>query len=231
LPARNGHHYSGAALPPSTVDTDSTHAPSASDAAAEGNSRLTSVTGIVLLVMFAVEGFTLLDVSGLITLHIVLGALLVGPVLLKIASTGYRFARYYSGAPAYVRKGPPHVILRVLGPVVIITSLAVIGTGIALGVASDSGPWGFLHRASFILWFGAMAIHVLGHLLEVWRAGTADFRHRTTRSKAPHRGARFALVGLALIAGVGTAAVVLPASSAWTHNHDRYAGKELHEHE
>jgi hypothetical protein len=227
----NGQYYSGAALPPSSIDTNSTNGLCRSDAGTEGNSRLTSFTGIVLLVMLAVEGFTLLDVSGLITLHIVLGALLVGPVLLKIVSTGYRFARYYAGAPAYVRKGPPHLVLRVLGPVVIVTSLAVIGTGIALGVASDSGPWGFLHRASFVVWFGAMAIHVLGHLLEVLRDGTADFRQRTTRPEAPHRGARFALVGLALIAGVGTAAVVLPASSAWTHNHDRYVGKELHEHE
>jgi hypothetical protein len=24
-------------------------------------------------------------------------------------STGYRFARYYSGNPPYVRKGPPHL--------------------------------------------------------------------------------------------------------------------------
>jgi hypothetical protein len=60
-----------------------------------------------------------------------LGVLLIGPVLLKIASTGYRFVRYYTGSEGYVRKGPPAPIPRVLGPVVILTSLAVLGTGVA----------------------------------------------------------------------------------------------------
>lgn len=199
----------------------------AADAAVEGNSRLTSLTGIVLLVMFAVEGFTLLDVSGLITLHIVLGALLIGPVALKIASTGYRFIRYYTGATAYVRKGPPHPVLRVLGPVVILTSLAVIGTGIALGVSPDGGPWGFLHRASFVVWFAVMVIHVLGHLVEVARHGTADLRRNAAGVVVAGRRVRFALVVIAVLAGIGAAAAVLPASSAWTHDNGRQAG-ELH---
>ena len=199
------------------------------EAAVEGNSRLTSITGIVLLLLFAAEGVTLLDVRGLITVHIVLGALLVGPVALKVASTGYRFVRYYTGAPAYVRKGPPHPILRVLGPLVIITSLAVIGTGIALGTAPDSGNWGFLHRASFVVWLVVMTVHVLGHLLEVFRHGSADLRRRSAGLAVRGRPGRFALVVLALLVGVGTAAVVLPASSAWTHGESRYVGGEDHQ--
>jgi hypothetical protein len=87
----------------------------------EGNARLTSATGLVLLVLLAVEGYTILDVRGLITLHIFLGILLVGPVLLKIASTTHRFARYYLGAAEYVRKGPPHIVLRVIGPLVTVS--------------------------------------------------------------------------------------------------------------
>ncbi len=87
------------------------------DAGVEGNARLTSVVGMSLLAMLAVEGYTVLDVRGMITLHIFLGIMLVGPILLKTATTMYRFVRYYQGKPAYVRKGPPHIVLRVLGPV------------------------------------------------------------------------------------------------------------------
>ena len=36
-----------------------------------------------------------------------LGVLLIGPVALKLASTGYRFVRYYTSEPRYRRKGPP----------------------------------------------------------------------------------------------------------------------------
>ena len=60
---------------------------------AEGNERLTGLTGAVLLIGFAVEGVTILALHRLLTLHIFLGMLLIGPVALKVGSTCYRFAR------------------------------------------------------------------------------------------------------------------------------------------
>ena len=74
---------------------------------ADGNERLTAATGAVLLVLFAAEGFTILSIHQLITVHFFLGMLLIGPVLLKAATVCYRFVRYYTGAPEYRRKGPP----------------------------------------------------------------------------------------------------------------------------
>ena len=73
----------------------------------QGNEQLTALTGTVLLAGFALEGLTLLALGRLLTLHMFLGVLLIGPVLLKIGSTGYRFVRYYTGSEGYVRKGPP----------------------------------------------------------------------------------------------------------------------------
>ena len=132
-----------------------------------GNERLTALTGVVLLIGFAIEGMTLLALHGLLTLHFFLGMLLIGPVLLKIGSTGYRFVRYYTGAAPYVHKGPPVPLMRLLGPFVVVTSLAVLGSGVLLGIAGpDRGPWLFLHKASFVLWFGCMSLHVLWY---VWR--------------------------------------------------------------
>ena len=70
------------------------------------------MTGAVLLVLLAVEGFTILRVGRLLTLHFFLGMLLLGPVTLKAGSVIYRFARYYSGSAPYRRKGPPAPLLR-----------------------------------------------------------------------------------------------------------------------
>jgi hypothetical protein len=44
------------------------------------------MTGAVLLVLLAVEGFTILRVGRLLTLHVFLGMLLLGPVALKAGS-------------------------------------------------------------------------------------------------------------------------------------------------
>ncbi len=134
---------------------------------AEGNERLTAAAGAVLLVLFAAEGVTILSIHRLITLHFFLGMLLLGPVALKTGSVIYRFARYYAGSPGYRRQGPPVPLLRLLGPLVLVTSVGVLGTGVALAFArSAAGPWLFLHKAFFVVWFGVMTVHVLAY---VWR--------------------------------------------------------------
>ena len=97
-----------------------------------GNERLTAMTGAVLLVLFIAECLTLLNLGNLLTLHVFLGMLLLGPVSLKIGSTLWRFTRYYTGSAAYVRKGPPAPLQRVTGPFVILTTVAVLGSGIML---------------------------------------------------------------------------------------------------
>ena len=52
------------------------------------------------------------------------GLLLIPPVVLKLASTGYRFVRYYAGARAYREKGPPPLPLRLLAPVLVASALS-----------------------------------------------------------------------------------------------------------
>src|SRR5580692_8444885 len=98
----------------------------------DGNERLTALVGVILLILFAVLGVTIIRIGQLLWLHLFLGVLLVGPVALKLASTGYRFTRYYTGSRAYRRKGPPAAALRALGPFVILTTLAVFFTGLLL---------------------------------------------------------------------------------------------------
>ncbi len=75
------------------------------------------MTGAVLLVLFIAECLTLLNLGNMLTLHVFLGFLLLGPVSLKIASTLWRFTRYYTGSVPYVKKGPraPLVIATIRG--------------------------------------------------------------------------------------------------------------------
>jgi hypothetical protein len=185
-------------------------------AGAEGNERLTALTGAVLLAGFAAEGVTLLSLSGLLTLHFFLGMLLIGPVALKICSTCYRFARYYAGAGPYVRRGPPAPLLRALGPLVIITSAAVLGTGVMLAVTGPrSGPWLLLHKASFILWFGVMTVHVLAYAWRVPRILLGTDGHGPARVRVPGGAARWLLVAASAGGGLLIALLTLHLVTPW----------------
>ena len=146
---------------------------------AEGNERLTALTGTVLLVLLAAEGVTILSVGRLLTPHFFIGMMLLGPVALKAGSTVYRFVRYYAGSAPYRRKGPPAPLLRLLGPLVIASTAGVFGSGVALAFAGPgNGPWLFLHKASFAVWFCVMTAHVLAYLPRLPRLLTAEIRGR-----------------------------------------------------
>jgi hypothetical protein len=182
----------------------------------EANARLTGMTAAVLFVLLAIEGLTILRVRALLNVHVFVGMLLVPPVLLKIASTTWRFARYYLGDPAYRRKGPPPLLLRMLGPVVIVLTVTVLASGVALLLAPVSLRAGLLlvHKASFIVWLAAMAVHVLGHLLDTARLAPRDWARRTRRQV---RGAtaRQWVVASTIGAGLVLGAVMLPKVAPW----------------
>src|SRR5438105_9963339 len=97
------------------------------DAAAQatviGNERLTALASAALLVLILAELVTLANLRALLSPHIFVGVLLASPLVVKLGSTGYRFLRYYTGSPAFVRKGPPGPGQRLLAPVLVATTL------------------------------------------------------------------------------------------------------------
>src|ERR1700726_2328301 len=104
-----------------------------------GNEQLTAMVAAVLILLLAVEGATLLQIRSLLTVHAFVGMLLIPVVALKIASTGWRMLRYYRHGEEYVRRGPPHVVLRMLvSPVIVLSTLVVFGTGVALLVLGQT---------------------------------------------------------------------------------------------
>ena len=182
-----------------------------------GNARLTGGIAAALLVLFAAEGATIPFIGSLVGPHIFIGMLLIPPVLLKLGSTGYRFARYYSGSSTYVKKGPPHIVLRALAPGVVLTTLALFGTGVALLIGGPpSDTLVFAHKLSFIAWVSLMTLHVLGHVLAVPALAIADWRRSGPReARLAGAGGRTTALGIALLAGLALAVLTLSAASQW----------------
>lgn len=182
-----------------------------------GNARLTGGAAAMLLVLLAIEGATIPLIGSLLGPHIFIGMLLIPPVLLKLGSTGYRFARYYSGNPSYLRKGPPAPLMRLLAPGVVLTTLALFGTGVALLVEGPhTGSLTFLHRASFIAWFALMAVHVLGHVLHIPPLALPDWRRSGGREAAlAGSGLRVTLLATSMLAGLALALATISLAGPW----------------
>jgi hypothetical protein len=188
-----------------------------------GNARLTAWTGAMLLVLLAVEGVTVLDIHGLITWHIAVGIVLIPPVLLKTASTGWRILRYYTGSRPYRQAGPPPMPLRVLGPLVVVATLAVLASGtvlIVIGPAASRRPLlgtagraldaVMIHKATFLVWLAVTALHVLGRLVPALRL-TLPSRALTVPGGFWRGGA----ILLTMAAAVVAAVLVLAAVGPW----------------
>jgi len=188
-----------------------------------GNARLTAWLGIVLLVLSLAELVTLVSVGSLIGAHIVIGALLVPPTLAKTATTGWRIVRYYSGDARYRTAGPPPLLLRLLGPLVILGALGVVGSGlalVALGSASHDAivtMLGFridavtVHQACFAVWAVAVGLHVLLRAVPAWQLVNG----RQAEQPVPGTVGRGVAVATVLVGAAVLAGVVLALAGSW----------------
>jgi hypothetical protein len=193
-----------------------------------GNARLTALLGLILLGLFLAELVTVLDVSGLITWHISIGMLLIPPSAAKVATTSWRIARYYTGAAAYAEAGPPPMILRVLGPLVVLGTITVLATGVIVTLLGKAGADRTrfhvlgngvsaltLHQARVILWAVTTGLHVLCRLVPALQlAGTSTQR-------PPGGSARVAAMGSIAVAAVILAIVGVGLSHGWTRDSGR----------
>jgi hypothetical protein len=186
----------------------------------DGNERLTAATAVVLIVLLAALGVTILSIGELVWWHVLLGMLLIPPVLLKLGSTGWRFMRFYTGAREYMRRGPPLLPLRLMAPLVVAPTLAVFATGVALLVVGPQA--GFvvgLHKASFIVWLALTAMHVLAHLRAIPQLVTGDWRRRAVppESVVPGTGMRRLALAATIVVGAVVAAATIRYAQPWVH--------------
>jgi hypothetical protein len=182
-----------------------------------GNEILTSATALVLTLLLAAEGITILRIGGLRSEHMFIGMALIPPVVLKLGSTGYRFARYYLGTRAYREKGPPLLPLRLLAPGLVLTTVIVFATGVALLVVGHkSGTLFTFHKISFIVWGALFGVHFLAHLPRMARSLRSDWTLEGRR-RVPGASLRLGLVVAATGGGVALALAVLPLITGWHH--------------
>ena len=186
----------------------------------DGNERLTGATGAILIVLLAVIGVTIVNLHPLLWVHLFVGILLIAPVSLKLASTGYRFTRYYTQDAAYRRKGPPPPALRALAPLLVLSTVVVFASGVALLFAGPSSRSALLpvHKVSFIVWVAVTALHVLVHLPSLPAALRGDFsRREVVGPSLPGRSGRQLALAGALVLGLALAALTIPEFGPWLH--------------
>jgi hypothetical protein len=172
-------------------------------------------TGLILLLLLAVETLTTLALRSYLPVHIFLGLLLLPPVGLKLASTGWRFMRYYTRNKQYRLEGPPRLLLRMLAPLLVASTLTLFGSGVALLVVGHGGGLLLgLHAVSFGVWGVVMIVHVLAYIARTLRLGPADWFPNAEHVVAGVRSRRAALGG-ALLAGVLLALATYPVQQNW----------------
>jgi len=184
-----------------------------------GNEQLTATVGVLLLVLLAIIGVTIVWMHQLIFVHLFVGLLLIGPIALKMSSTGYRFVRYYAHDRSYRAVGPPQPVLRIIAPMVVISTVAVFVSGVVLLLLGPSsrGSVLLIHKVSFFVWVAFTGVHILGHLPGL--RGHLSAARRTRESVVgvdPGGGGRTLAIAGTLVAGLLLALVLLPEYTAWT---------------
>lgn len=185
-----------------------------------GNELLTTVTGAALIVLLAIVGVTILRIGPLLSVHMFVGVILLGPIALKLASTGYRFTRYYTHNLRYRAGGPPATPMRLIAPVVVLTTVVVMASGVALllGGPQSRGTFFTIHKLSFFLWVAFTALHVVGHLPDLWSGLQQDYgASARLRGAPPGRSGRALALASALILGLVLAVIALslPQFGSW----------------
>lgn len=173
------------------------------DHGVEVNERITSLAGALVWALTAAIGVTIVWIGDLLPAHYLVGLLMLGPLAVKLGSTGHRFVRYYGGDAAHRRAGPPQIVLRLSAPILVVSTVALFATGIELWLFGYRyGAWWFqAHIVSFLFWTACLVLHLLGHTRRSAEAVVEEVAVRS-RDVRPARGLLVAslLLGAALAA-------------------------------
>jgi hypothetical protein len=195
----------------------------------DGNERLTAVVGLILVVLSVVELATLvLGLQTTLHLHVLVGLVLLPPIAVKLASTGWRFVRYYTRNPSYRVKGAPQILMRLLAPLLVLFTVLLFGSGVAIGLVHGQALEAArrIHGPAAFLWTVTLGVHVLAYGLRALRAAAGDIGARTRR-QVEGASVRVTIVVATLVAGLIVGLGTLPVQHDWLrfshdhHEHDR----------
>lgn len=179
--------------------------------ATASNHRLTATTGLVLVPLLGLVYLTGLAMDAYWHAHYVIGFVLIPVVALKLAATGWRAIRYYTGSQVYRAAGPPQLGLRLMAPFLVAGTALALGTGVALFAEhSRTGTLSTLHTDSAVVTAGLVGIHFLAYIQDAARSALAELRRLVPRGRA----ARVATLLLALAAGAVIAGLTY-ADGTW----------------
>jgi hypothetical protein len=188
----------------------------------DGNARLTGISASFVLPLILVEVVTvILGVKSVITVHVVIGLILLGPALLKLASVTYRMASYYRGVGGYQRRGRPTVGRRLLGGALAVLFVLLMASGLVLiaGPNAAHSPARAIHVVTAYLVVLLLAVHLAIHFVPALRLTSADMRPRTA---VPGARLRWLALMASLAAG-GVLALSLGGQGS-TYLHQYYPG-------
>jgi hypothetical protein len=161
------------------------------------------------------------------SVHVFVGFVLIPPVLLKLGSTGWRFARYYTGSRAYTLRGPPQITMRLLAPLLVAATVVLLASGVAMGILHGHALTVArrLHGPASVVWIVLVGVHVLVYLKLALISSSEDV---APSSRASVRGAsaRAYLLATAVVSGVVIGIATVPAQHHWVnlrrqhHHHD-----------
>jgi hypothetical protein len=185
----------------------------------DGNERLTAVAGLTLLVLSGVEYLTLLlGLQHFLSWHVFVGFVLLPPIALKLASTGWRFMRYYTRNEDYRVKGAPQTLMRLLAPLLVAFTVLLFGSGVAMGLVHGHALSlaRRIHGPAAFCWTLLIGVHVLAYLRRALWSAREEIAPRTRRAAVGAAGRMLAL-GAAIAAGVVLGTATLPAQHHWLH--------------
>jgi amino acid transporter len=185
------------------------------DPGVRANLRLTALVGLAMIVPLLVVTLSGLSFDQLWRVHYFAGFLLVPLLVLKLCSTGYRMVAYYLGNRRYRRAGPPAPLLRVLAPLLVVSTVVLFVSGIVMWLEhSRLQPWSTLHTDSAVVFSITASIHLLAYLRRASSESAAELRRRT-RSGVRLRGA----LGATLLVGVVLAVATIAPSQLPARTH------------
>lgn len=193
----------------------------------DGNERLTAIAGLTLIVLSGVEYLTLLlGLQRFLSWHVFVGFVLLPPLALKLASTGWRFMRYYTRNVDYREKGAPQIVMRLLAPLLVGFTILLFGSGVAMGLVHGQALAlaRRIHGPAAFCWTLLVGAHVLVYLRRALWSTREDLVPRTRRAVAGAVG-RMVALGAAVAAGVVLGMATLPAQHHWLHlppKHDHH---------
>lgn len=200
--------------------------PSGNHVNPDGNERLTAAVGVLVVLPVLVEIATvLLGVHTFMSTHVFAGLALIPAVLLKLASTGWRFARYYTRNRAYLVHGPPRIAMRLLAPLFVAATVVLFGSGVAMGLLHGQALQiaRRLHGPASVVWLVLLGLHVLVYLRRALWSTAEDALPARRRPLRGTTARAYAVVGVVVV-GIVVGAATVPAQHRWVDlpRHDRH---------